>query len=228
MFGANPKERAYLAPFLGFFIVLAAGWMVGHFGEGRAFWVFSEPQYWAFPVQTIVCTALLVRGWKDYELGAPRRPLFTVAIGILALLVWIAPQEWMGAARRDKGFEPEFFGAAGWPYMVNLGLRLVRLIVVVPLVEEIFWRGFLLRFLIHEDFTRVPVGTFSWRSFGIVTGGFCLEHQFPDWPAAIITGALFNLVAYRTRSLSSCVLVHAVTNALLGVYVLYTRQWGFW
>ena len=48
-----------------------------------------------------------------------------------------------------------------------------------------------------------------------------------DWPAAILTGALYNLVAYRTRSLSSCVLAHAVTNALLGAYVLHTRQWGF-
>ena len=111
---------------------------------------------------------------------------------------------------------------------VNLGVRLLRLIVVVPLLEELFWRGFLLRYLIREDFTKVPVGEFSWLSFGVVTAGFVFEHSFADWPAALLTGALYNIVAYRTRSLSSCVLVHAVTNALLGVYVLRTGQWGFW
>jgi CAAX prenyl protease-like protein len=86
----------------------------------------------------------------------------------------------------------------------------------------------LLRYLIREDFTNVPIGAFSWRSFGIVTAGFCLEHAPADWPAAVLTGMLFNLVAYRTRSLSACVLAHAVTNALLGGYILRTGQWGFW
>ena len=82
--------------------------------------------------------------------------------------------------------------------------------------------------IIDDDFTDVPIGTFSWKSFAIVTGGFCLEHSFADWPAAILTGALFNLVAYRTRSLSACVLTHAVTNLLLGIWVMRTGQWGFW
>jgi CAAX prenyl protease-like protein len=228
MFGANPKERAYLAPFLAFFIALALGSVVAHFGDGRAFWVFSQPRYWVCPLQTMLCAALLIRGWPQFELQPPRRPLFTIGIGVLALLLWVAPQAWLGAPRRIDGFNPAFFGSTGWPFAVNLGLRLLRLIVVVPLLEEIFWRGFLLRYLIEEDFARVPVGTFSWLSFGVVTVGFCFEHSTPDWPAAILTGALYNLVAYRTRSLSSCVLVHAVTNALLGAYVLYTRQWGFW
>jgi hypothetical protein len=228
MFGASPTEKAYLAPFLTFFLLLALGATVEHFGEGRAFWVWSETRYWFCPLQTLLCGGLLLGGWRFYQFKAPARPWFTTGIGILALLLWIAPQEWLGWARRWEGFDPAFFGATGWPYAWNLGLRLLRLIVVVPLLEEIFWRGFLLRYLIDEDFIRVPMGAFSWRSFAIVTAGFCLEHSPADWPAAILTGALYNLVAYRTRSLSSCVLVHAVTNALLGAYVLRTGQWGFW
>jgi CAAX prenyl protease-like protein len=149
-------------------------------------------------------------------------------MGVLALLVWIAPQQWLGSPGRWDGFDPRFFGSAGWPFALNLALRLLRLVVVVPLLEEIFWRGFLLRYLIDEDFTAVPIGSFSWMSFSVVTAGFCLEHSFADWPAALLTGALYNVVAYRTRSLSSCVLVHAVTNALLGAWVLQTGQWGFW
>ena len=45
---------------------------------------------------------------------------------------------------------------------------------------------------------------------------------------AVLTGALFNLVAYRTKSLASCVLVHAAVNLMLGIYIMQTGQWGFW
>jgi CAAX prenyl protease-like protein len=228
MFGANSKERAYFAPFIAFLLLMALGSVVAHVGEGRALWVFSQTRYWVDPLQTLLCGVLLVRGWPCYDMQVPRGVLFTIGIGVLAFLLWIGPQEWLRAPQRVDGFNPEFFGATGWPYALNLGVRFLRLVVVVPLLEEVFWRGLLLRYLIDEEFTRVPIGTFSWLSFTVVTVGFCLEHSPADWPAAILTGALYNLVAYRTKSLSSCVLVHAITNALLGAYILYTRQWGFW
>jgi CAAX prenyl protease-like protein len=201
---------------------------VAHLGDGQAFWVFSAPRYWIYSLQTVVCSGLLIRGWSSYGFKFPARPAFTTGMGVLALLVWIAPQQWLGSPGRWDGFDPRFFGSAGLPFALNLTVRLLRLVVVVPLLEEVFWRGFLLRYLIDEDFTAVPIGSFSWMSFSVVTAGFCLEHSFADWPAALLTGALYNVVAYRTRSLSSCVLVHAVTNALLGAWVLHTGQWGFW
>jgi hypothetical protein len=95
-------------------------------------------------------------------------------------------------------------------------------------VEEIFWRGYLLRYLINERFARIPIGAFSWLSFAAVTLGFGFSHARADWIAALICGALYNLVAYRTRSLASCVLAHATTNLLLGLWIMETRQWGFW
>ncbi len=228
MFGATRSEKAYLAPFLAFFATLALGGAIGHFFDGFAFWMVREPSYWVFPLQILVCGILLARYWRAYEWEPPRRAWIAIGIGILSLLLWIAPQQWLGFPPRLEGFDPAFFGADGWPYAVNVTLRFIRLVIIVPLVEEIFWRGFLLRWLINEDFTKVPMGTFSWRSFALVTAGFCLEHAPTDWPAAILTGMLFNYVAYRTRSLSACVLAHAVTNALLGIYVLRTGQLGFW
>lgn len=228
MIGATISERAYFAPFLAFFVVLSLGLTVEKVFDGYAFWMASAPQYWVFPLQIVVCSTLLVRYWRWYQFQWPRGSAVAIGIGILALLIWIAPQEWLGQPRRMEGFEPHFFGPGGWPYWLNLVLRFVRLVIVVPLVEEIFWRGFLLRYLIRDDFTKVPMGTFTWLSFAVVTAGFILEHSTADWAAAGLTGALFNLVAYRTRSLSACVLTHAVTNALLGWYVLHTGQWGFW
>jgi CAAX prenyl protease-like protein len=227
MFGATPKERAYLAPFLVFMALLALGELISGLFEGRAWWVVSSTRYWIFPLQTVICGALLVYGWRHYELRRPQQVLFTTAIAVLVLALWIAPQEVLGAEKRWEGFEPGFFGE-GAAYAANVTLRFIRLVVVVPLLEEIFWRGFLLRYLIRDDFTQVPFGTFTWKSFAIVTGFFGLAHWGPDFWPAILTSMLYNFVAYRTRSLASCVLAHAITNLLLGIYIMRTGQWGFW
>lgn len=228
MFGATSQEKAYIGPFLAFLGVIALGEFVGKIWEGRALWMLSAPQYWIYPLQTVLCGVLLARGWKHYELALPRRNWITLAVGVLVLCIWVAPQEVLGFAPRKEGFEPDFFGNTGLPYLANVGLRFIRLVIIVPLVEEIFWRGFLLRYVIRQDFENVAFGSFEWRSFAVVTVGFCLEHSFSDWPAALLAGALYNGVAYWTRSLSACVLAHAVTNLLLGIYVMRTGQWGFW
>lgn len=227
MFGFTSQEKAYLGPFAIFLGLILLGDLVAKLGEGLASWPLAEPRYWVNPLQTILCGALLAYYWRDYRLEKPRGIVFTLLIGVMVFAVWVAPQALRLAAPRLDGFEPDFFGG-GAAYAANVSVRFLRLVIVVPLLEEIFWRGFLLRYIINPDFTKVPFGTFEWRSFAIVTVGFCLEHQMPDWPAAIVAGALFNLVAYRTKSLSACVLAHAVTNLLLGIYVLQTRQWGFW
>ena len=183
---------------------------------------------WIFPAQTLVCALLVAVWWRDYELRRPARILFTLGIAILVFALWIAPQAVFGAAARRDGFDPSFFENQPALFSTLLAVRLARLVIVVPLIEEIFWRGFLLRYLISENFHAVPFGTYSRGSFAVVTVGFMLEHAWSDWPAALATGALYNVVAYRTKSLSSCILAHALTNFGLGIYIVATRQWGFW
>jgi CAAX prenyl protease-like protein len=72
------------------------------------------------------------------------------------------------------------------------------------------------------------MGSFTWTSFWVVSVAFCFEHTRPDWPAALLTSVLYNAVAYSSRSLLACVVAHAITNLLLGLYILKTQQWGFW
>ena len=95
-------------------------------------------------------------------------------------------------------------------------------------MEEIFWRAFLLRFVIDEHFEQVPFGKFSWLSFAIVTVAFTFSHSRPDWLAAFVCGMLYNVVAFRSRSLASCILAHATTNLLLGLWIMQTPPMGFW
>lgn len=228
MFSKSSATTAYIAPF-GLLVLLigVSSALPSVFGE-RDPLILAWGKYSFFLIQTLLCGALLCVFWRRYELQRPRRLCFTLGIGILVLLIWIAPQVFFGAMPRREGFDPTVFGLNNRAILPVLAIRFVRLVVVVPLAEEIFWRGFLLRWLIREDFQSVPFGTFSRMSFAVVTVGFMLEHQPPDWPAAAAAGALYNLVAYRTKSLSSCVFAHAATNLLLGLFILQTRQWGFW
>lgn len=228
MSASSPQLKAYLAPFAVFMLLLAAGELVSKLFEGRAWWVAATPRYWVFPLQTLVCGGLLAFFWREYRWQPPRQWCLTLAIAVAVFLLWIAPQQWLGFAPRLDGFEPDFFGSAGWPHRAHLGVRFLRLVIVVPLLEEIFWRGFLLRYLIRDDFVEVPFGAFTWFSFTGVSLFFALAHAGPDFVPALITGALYNFIALRTRRLSSCVLAHAVTNLLLGLWIMRTGQWGFW
>ena len=219
-------SRAYVVPFIVFLLFLALCQWIGGLGRGEFY--FDQPRYWVYPLQTIVCAVLLSRYWRRYNLRPPQQWVLTLGIGILVLGIWVSPQVLFGAAKRVDGFDPTVFPPGSGLYWGSLLFRFIRLVVIVPLVEEIFWRGFLLRYLVNEDFESVPFGTFTWLSFGVVTLGFAMEHNPPDWVAALTTGVFYNWLAIRTRSLSSCVLAHAVTNLVLGFYVLQTRQWGFW
>jgi CAAX prenyl protease-like protein len=229
MFGATTQEKAYIGPFAVFMGFLLLAELVAKPFDGMVgSWWLTEPKFWVFPLQTAVCGWLLYRGWKYYELGAPQGSGWWIGIGVLVLLLWIAPQQWLGAPKRYDGFNPTYFGESSWGCYVSVVLRFVRLVIVVPLLEEIFWRGFLLRYRLDRSFTEVPFGSFSWLSFAIVTAGFTVVHLPEDRIAAAATGMLYNFVAYRTRSLSACVLAHALTNLLLGIYIMRTGQWGFW
>lgn len=233
------STKAYIAPFAAFVAVLI---VADQFPPAD--------RHWSYLAQTILCGALLIRFWSVYQLRAPKGTVFTLLIAILVLVLWISPQVLFGpvlaAARarglflwispqavswlswRFEGFNPTVFKASPAQYYTVVVIRFIRLAVIVPFIEEIFWRGFLLRYLVKEDFESVPHGTYTRLSFWIVVAGFCLEHKRADYPAALLAGALFNFIYYRTRSLGSCVLAHAVANFLLGIYIMRTGQWGFW
>jgi CAAX prenyl protease-like protein len=202
-------------------------------GATAPFWL-AYPESWVYPLQTVLCAALVIRFRAAYPKWINvRGALFALIVGVAVFVEWISPQAFFHAVPRTAGgFNPHRLppGAADNAalYAGVVGLRFARLVLAVPALEEVFWRGFLLRYLVREDFTRVPIGAFTLFSFSAVAVGFTLEHSKPDWPAALAAGVLYNIVAVRTKSLMACVLAHAVTNLLLGLYIMQTHQWGFW
>jgi CAAX prenyl protease-like protein len=222
---ARHKLAAFALPMTAFLLLLALSSLLGNLGG--PFWL-SSPEFWIYPAQTLSCGALLLRFWREYALSAPRQIVLSVAVAFIVFGSWIAPQKLFGFAPRLDGFNPEVFSGQPAVYWAAIVFRFLRLVVIVPLVEEIFWRGFALRYFINEKFYTVPIGGFSWLSFALVTVGFGLSHARADWIAALVAGALYNCVAYRTKSLASCILAHAITNLLLGLWIMKTGQWGFW
>ncbi|HWL52452.1 MAG TPA: CAAX prenyl protease-related protein [Chthoniobacteraceae bacterium] len=226
---ANPVLRAFCAPFVIFLLFFPVIDLLRKLGSSH--WWLADPQYWVFPLQTVVCAVLIWRGWRHYRLKWSKSGgdwAWTILIAVLVLAIWISPQQWLGFAPRLEGFDPTVFEPGSAAYRGSLLMRFLRLVVIVPILEEVFWRGFLLRYLIDEDFEKVPFGSFSWLSFVAVSVAFALVHQPADWVAALLTGALYNAIAIRTKSLSLCIVAHAITNLLLGFYIMKTGQWGFW
>jgi len=242
----NNAAIAHVAPLAVFMLLTSVVPLVAIENSALPWWR-SAPEHWVYPLQTLVCLGLLAFFWRNYSFRPARGFMLATVLGIAGIGVWILPgwfymtgdPEHVGGApgipllgyiARREGFDPSIFEESPLGYAGVLFFRFLRLIVVVPLVEEIFWRGFLMRYVIAGDrpFTGVPFGTHSWKAFGVTTGAFMLVHAKEDWLGALVFGSLMYFLCVRTKSLGACVWMHAVANLLLGIYVMKTRQWGFW
>lgn len=118
-------------------------------------------------------------------------------------------------------------GARGLFWVTSM-LRIAVAVTAVPIVEELFWRAFLLRALINwHHFERVPLGRFTWLSFLGTALLSTLQH--PDhWAVSILCWLFYNALFYWTRSILCLVLVHGVTNLVLYIHVVRVDDWAFW
>lgn len=228
MMSPRPALAAHVVPFALFMLGLALVPAVQRMAGPSETLLLAKPAYWIYPLQSLVCTVALAIFWKRYDFG-PRRPIpLAVGVGIAVFVLWVSPQLVFGQPPRLVGFDPSTFASQPTVYAATLTARFLRLVLVVPLIEEIFWRGFLQRYLIDERFTTVSFGKYTPLSFWGVAVMFMLVHDMADWPAALVTGAIYGWIAIRTKSLLACVVAHATTNLALGLYIMKTGQWGFW
>jgi uncharacterized protein len=187
--------------------------------------------YYIYPVKALTVGGLLYLFKKHYheltfrDLANLPATLLACVVGLLVFALWIKLDWTLGAAGVPLGFNPLFLPGRG----VQIGMTFFRIagaVLVVPLMEEMFWRSFLIRYIINKNFDTVPIGIFTWASFLITVTLFGLEHNYIL--AGIMAGIFYNLLLYRTRSLAQCVLSHAVTNLALAIYVVLTGKWQFW
>jgi CAAX prenyl protease-like protein len=185
---------------------------------------------WLYPLRTAVVLGALVYFWPAYQelrarvYSTPGEVLLVLVIGILVYVAWVR-MDWSWAVQgQAAGYNP-FHAGAGLGILLA-GIRIFGAVVVVPIMEELFWRSFLMRYLVAPAFITVRLGTFTPLSFGATVLLFGLEHHL--WLAGMMAGAAYNLLLYITQRLWPCILAHALTNLLLAIHVLVTGEWHWW
>lgn len=181
--------------------------------------------YITYCLRTIAVGYILIRCRSLYtELSRWRLDGTSVLIGVVIFLLWIGLEGFYPVfSSADFHHNPTIFDTAAFGFLILL--RFAGSVLVAPLIEELFCRSFLMRYAIDARWQDVPIGAYTLGSFAIVTLFFGFSHF--RWLPGILTAVLLNLLLYRTKNLSSCVVAHATANLLLLVYVVYTGEWGF-
>ncbi len=196
-------------------------------------WTGSQWE-WGYAMRSLA--SLGVWWWFSRRLFPlrPQRPWGGMLLGIAVFLAWITPEILSPGYRTHWLFSNPLTGIldpARYQGFDSTGLYLVSRVagsvLVVPLIEELFWRAWLMRWLTGRALEQVPLGTYVPKAFWLTALLFGLEHG-PHWDVGIVAGIAYGWWMLRTRSLADCVLAHATTNACLAAYVPMTGAWSYW
>jgi CAAX prenyl protease-like protein len=217
------RSVPYVLPFVIFFaLLLAADYLHQLFGE------------WEYLFRVIILAlALFVFSRHVIDLRV-RRIGITLAMGVAVFAIWVGPDVLIPGYREHWLFQNSITGSLRSTIppdfrdnVLVLFFRAVRATLIVPVIEELFWRGWLMRWLIDADFERVPLGAYTRSSMWISALLFASEHG-PYWEVGLIAGLAYNFLMVRTKSLGDCILAHAVTNGALCLFVIATGRWEYW
>ena len=111
-----------------------------------------------------------------------------------------------------------------WMAAIWIALRAIGSVALVPIAEELAFRGYLARVLVSSRFENVGFGEFRWLAFIGSSLAFGLVHQ--RWLAAFLTGAIYALLMYRTKRLADPIAAHAASNAALILWAVVAQQWS--
>lgn len=195
--------------------------------------VWAAPPAFDYLARDVIVGGALLAYSRPVIQLRPRVALASIAIGVLVFVIWIAPDLLFPHYRQHWLFRNALTGAVpilppavpGSPWL--LFLRVIRAVVVVPIAEELFWRAWLMRWLISPQFEKVPLGTWAAGAFWITALLFASEHG-PYWDVGLAAGIIYNWWMIRTKSLADCILAHAVTNGVLCAWVMLTHSWQYW
>jgi len=222
----------YILPFFAYLLIMFPS-AFGHFAgvDWTALWKTYQPLL--YPLKTVLAAVLLWALWPYYSRISWRRLPVGAAVGVVGTFLWIG-SEWLcqriGLAPGpdpSKLYNPDQMLASGWPLVTYLCLRVVGPSLVVPVMEELFFRDFVQRTLVRINFQEVPIGTFTWTSLLGMSVLFGINHGFEFFIPGVLYGLLMGVLLIRTKSLGACIVAHGVTNWTLYLYVIYTGNWQF-
>jgi CAAX prenyl protease-like protein len=198
----------------------------------------SYPLVYALRIALTIIAMSLV--WPAYRQFPWRVSGLSLAVGAFGAVVWIglatlqrdalplpaAAAQWLGGVRAGydplTSFREQPLALAGF-----LAVRFLGLALIVPIIEEFFLRGFLMRFVMQADWWNVTIGSVSTAAIVAMLAYALLTHP-SEMLAALAWFSLVTWLVARTKNVWDAVAAHAVTNLLLGVWVLWSRQWWLW
>lgn len=187
----------------------------------------------SYPLRVIAVSAVLFLCSRDLiDLKASRWGA-SVVLGLAVFVIWIGPDLLWPGYRAHWLFQNPVTGKlassipeAARKNVVFLIWRVAGAVILVPIIEELFWRAWLMRYVISHNFKNIALGAYTARAFWICAVLFAAEHG-PYWDVGLAAGVAFNWWMVRTRNLADCIVAHAVTNLCLAAYVLYFGKWEY-
>lgn len=187
-----------------------------------------------YTLRIAVTAAVIAATWPSLRAWLGRPTWWPPLLGAALVVPWIVlatlqrDAGWSGSIGERAAFDPfTAFGGTTPLASAFLGLRFLGLVAIVPLAEEVFLRGFLMRFAVREEFWKVPFGTLT-----AAAAGACAIYAAASHPAEAVAAvgwfAVVSGIAASTRKPIDCVLAHAGTNLALGAYVVATGNWWLW
>ncbi len=229
---ADPKTGFYrYIPFAVFMAFIGLDELLRFLAGKDVFTLTETTLYYLYPVKALVVGYLLYLFRHHYselslkDLKNIPETVVVVLAGILVFVLWINMDWTFTASGSPLGYNPLLLPEGGIRISMTF-FRVAGAVIVVPIMEEIFWRSYLIRYLVGSNIENIAIGTFTWFSFLATVILFGLEHHFII--AGMMAGIIYNIILYKTRSLVQCILAHAVTNLALAVYVISTNKWYFW
>lgn len=199
------------------------------------------PNLVIYVLELCIVPLLLYWAWKWYvPFTGPEKMMGSVfwgiAFGIAGFLIWCV----LLAPFIDTSGEP-------WDFSSFI-LRLIAAALIVPVFEELFIRGYILRAACQWDQNRknnqldsplgqtldvdnigdVSPGSWSVMAVVISTVAFSAGHMPSEWLAAVAYSILISILWIIRKDLLSCMVAHGITNLTLGLYVYFSGNWGFW
>lgn len=218
-----------ILPFALYILVLAGEGGLAYLVEQN--WIGAFDTRWLYPLRIVAASAALVYCWRYYsELDGFGRLtlrdwLLAVVSGLLVFVLWInLDQPWATIGTPGAGFKP--LDESGQMDVLLVALRLAGAALVVPIIEELFWRSFIMRWIKDKNFMVVQPRAVGMAALVISAALFATEHTL--WFAGLLAGLIYGALYMFTARLWVPVIAHAVTNGVLGIWVLKTGHWEFW
>lgn len=186
----------------------------------------------SYALKTLIVAGMLWAFRRAYTKVRWNHSWLGVIVGVVGIVQWVGMQLFLQRfplfQPSGEPFDPTKAFASPAAVYAFVALRLAGAVLVVPVMEELFWRDFLWRqVLAPNDFKLAAVGEWGWAPFLGVSVAFAFVHG-NWWLTSIVWAMMVAGLLVYTKSLGACIVAHAVTNLLLGVYVLVYRDWAFW